>query len=77
MITLSLRGVKDIRDTIKDKLSNTRISVCREYDDVIYGLDYIIERADLINTLADDVLKVTLPDDLIQKIYNISYYFDE
>ena len=77
MITLSLRGVKDIRENIKDKLGNTRISVCREYDDIICGLDNIIERADLINTLADDVLKVTLPDDLIQKIYDISYYFED
>lgn len=77
MITLSLKGIKDIRANIEEKLGNTRFSVCREYDDVIYGLDYIIERADLINTLADDVLKVTLPDDLIQKIYNISYYFED
>lgn len=77
MITLSLKGVKDVRFNIKEKLADSRISACREYHDVIYELDYIIDRAGLLDTLTDELLKVTLPDELIQKIYNISYYFDE
>lgn len=77
MITLSLKGVKDIRANIEQKLSDGRISACREYHDVVYELDSIIERADLLDTLTDEVLKVTLPEELIQKIYNISYYFNE
>lgn len=77
MIALSVKGVKDVRANIKEKLADSRISACREYFDVVYELDGIIERADIINTLADDVLKITLPDELIQKIYNISYYFED
>ncbi len=77
MITLSLRGVKDIRANFKDNLSDSRVRLIVHdvYNETIDELDTIIECADTLNMLTDDVLKVTLSYELIKKIRFMSLHF--